>query len=136
MATQYKLSVITPEKNFFDNETSQIVVRTTEGDIGIMAGHVSLVADLPAGPLKIMMEDGKFRIAALSSGLLKVSKTEVSIIANAAEWADEIDVQWAKRSEADARARLSAKKSQRDIDLADLKLKRALNRISIGSGNN
>ncbi len=131
MATMYKLNVITPDKIFFGEETSQIVVRTTEGDVGILAGHVSLVADLPSGPLKIMMPDGNFKVAALSSGLLKVGKSEVSIIANAVEWSEEIDMERALRSETDARERIEANKSKHDFDLAELKLKRALNRINI-----
>ncbi len=43
MAASFSLSVVTPEKIFFDGETSQIIVRTTEGDIGILANHTSLV---------------------------------------------------------------------------------------------
>ena len=54
----FSLKVTTPEKIFFDGETSQIIVRTTEGDIGILANHTSLVADLPSGPLKVRQEDG------------------------------------------------------------------------------
>ncbi|MCD7731759.1 MAG: ATP synthase F1 subunit epsilon [Oscillospiraceae bacterium] len=133
MAAQFKLDIITPEKVFFDGETSQIIVRTTEGDIGVLAHHTSLVASLPSGPVKIKQEDGTYRVAALSSGLLKVGGNKVSIIANAVEWADEIDIEWAKRSEAEAREKLSTLKDQHELDIAELKLQRALNRISVHS---
>lgn len=126
----YKLTIITPEKTFFDGETTQITVRTTEGDIGILADHISLVAALPAGPMKVMTDNG-FRLAALSSGLIKVGGNRVHIFADAVEWADEIDIEWAKRSEEDARRRIEAKKSERDFMIAELKLKRALNRIYV-----
>ncbi len=129
----FSLNVITPEKVFFEGETTQIIVRTTEGDIGILANHTSLVADLPSGPLKIRQEDGSWKVAAVSTGLLKVGGNKVSILANAVEWADEIDLEWAKRSEEDARQRLNQKSSQHELDLAELKLQRALNRISVGS---
>ncbi|MBQ8825624.1 MAG: ATP synthase F1 subunit epsilon [Oscillospiraceae bacterium] len=129
----FSLKVTTPEKIFFDGETTQIIVRTTEGDIGILANHTSLVADLPSGPLKIRQEDGSWKVAAVSTGLLKVGGNKVSILANAVEWADEIDLEWAKRSEEDARQRLNQKSSQHELDLAELKLQRALNRISVGS---
>lgn len=135
MAASFSLSVVTPEKVFFDGETSQIIVRTTVGDIGILANHTSLVADLPSGPLKVKQEDGSWRIAAISTGLLKVGGNKVSILANAVEWADEIDLNWAKRSEEDARRRLKEQEDKHQLDLAELKLKRALNRISVGSGN-
>lgn len=129
----FSLKVTTPEKIFFDGETTQIIVRTTEGDIGILANHTSLVADLPSGPLKIRQEDGSWKIAAISTGLLKVGGNKVSILANAVEWADEIDLDWAKRSEEDARRRLAEKTSRYELDRAELKLQRALNRISVGS---
>lgn len=131
MATAYQLTVITPEKTFFNGETTQIIVRTTEGDIGILAHHTSLVASLPSGPLRIMLEDGTYRTAAVSSGLIKVGSNKVSVFADAVEWADEIDIEWAKRSLEKAKQRLAEKKSDRDMDLAELKLKRALNRISV-----
>ena len=129
----FSLKVTTPEKIFFDGETSQIIVRTTEGDIGILANHTSLVADLPSGPLKIRQEDGSWKVAAVSTGLLKVGGNKVSILANAVEWADEIDLEWAKRSEEDARNRIAQQASKHEHDLAELKLQRALNRISVGS---
>lgn len=131
MAAPFRLTVITPEKTFYDGETTQIIVRTTEGDIGILANHISLVASLPSGPLRVMTEDGTYRTAAVSSGLIKVGGNKVNIFADAVEWADEIDIEWAKRSEEDAKARIDAKKSEKDLDLAELKLKRALNRINV-----
>lgn len=131
MGTPFRLTVITPEKTFFDENTTQVIVRTTEGDIGILANHISLVASLPAGPMKVQQGDGSFRIAAISSGLIKVGGNKVNIFADAVEWADEIDIDWAKRSEENAKQRIAAKKSERDFDLAELKLKRAMNRISV-----
>lgn len=131
MAAPFQLTVITPEKTFFDGETTQIIVRTTEGDIGILANHISLVASLPSGPLRVMMEDGSYRLAAVSAGLIKIGGNRASIFADAVEWADEIDIEWANRSKEDAEQRLQAKKSERDLDLAELKLQRALNRIHV-----
>ena len=131
MATPFQLTVITPEKTFFDGETTQIIVRTTEGDIGILANHTSLVASLPSGPLKVMQDNGEYRLAAVSAGLIKVGGNKVHIFADAVEWADEIDIEWAKRSQENAKQRIAAKASQRDFDLAELKLKGALNRINV-----
>ena len=130
----YKLKIITPEKIFFDGETEQIIVRTTEGDIGVLAGHENYVSDLPAGPFRVKI-DGKFKNAAISGGVLKVSKEVTTILAMASEWADEIDLEWAKRSQADAEKKLKETKSDFEHRLAELKLKRALNRISVFSKN-
>lgn len=133
MASEFRLTIITPEKTFFDDETSMVIVRTSEGDIGILANHASLVASLPSGPVKIKTEDGSFRIAALSSGIIKVGGNKVSIIANAIELAEDIDIEWAKRSEAEAREKLRQLKDKNELDIAELKLQRALNRISVHS---
>lgn len=133
MAAEFRLSIITPEKTFYDDETSMVIVRTTEGDIGILANHTSLVASLPSGPVKIKNQDGTFRNAALSSGIIKVGGNKVSIIANAVEWSDEIDLDWAKRSEAEAREKLQQLKDKHELDIAEAKLRRALNRISVHS---
>ncbi len=51
----------------------------------------------------------------------------------AAEWSDEIDFDWAKRSQADAMKRIKESQSDYDLKMAELKLKRALNRINISS---
>lgn len=133
MAASFRLIIVTPEKVFFDGETTQIIVRTTEGDIGIMANHTSLVASLPSGPLKIKQDNGEWHVAAVSTGLLKVGGNKVSILANAVEWGEDIDIERAKRSEEDARRRLSEEQDRHALDRAELKLKRALNRLSVGS---
>ncbi|MBQ9209585.1 MAG: ATP synthase F1 subunit epsilon [Oscillospiraceae bacterium] len=129
--TPFKLTVLTPEKVFFDDEATEVIVRSTEGDIGILAGHIALVAALPPGALKVRQGEGELRVAAVSGGIVKVGYNRVRIFVDAAEWADEIDENWARRSEEDARRRLEEKANQHDIDLAEMKLKRALNRLSV-----
>lgn len=131
MSTPFKLHVITPEKNFFDEDTTQLIIRTDDGDIGVLHGHTSYVAGLPAGPLKIKLANGAFRIAAISNGMVKISKEKTTIIVDAAEWADEIDVARAKQAEEAARERLKQQSSGQEFERADLKLKRALNRLNV-----
>jgi F-type H+-transporting ATPase subunit epsilon len=134
MATLFSIKIITPEKVFFDGEATLLIVKTYDGERGIMAHHISYVASLPSCPVRIQFEDGSWRTASLSSGLLKVGANKATIIANAIEWAEEIDLDWAKRSEKEARDRLNKLSADEyDHELANLKLKRALNRISIKS---
>ncbi len=130
--TPFKLKIITPEKVFFDGDTEQVNLRTTEGDIGILARHEDLVANLPSGAMRIKI-NGEFKLAAISEGVLKVSKDKTTIIADAVEWADEIDIDWAKRSEKEARDRMEQHKGDVEFKYAELKLKRALNRLSVSS---
>lgn len=129
----FPLQIITPDKVFFDGAVQRLVVRTTEGDVGILAKHEKYVAALPSGPVKLTLEDGSVRIAALSGGALKVSPDRTAILANAVEWAEDIDVDWAKRSEEDARRKVEQSKTQHDQLVAEAKLKRALNRLRVSS---
>lgn len=129
----FSLQIITPEKVFFEGTVQRVIIRTTEGDVGILAKHEKYVAALPSGPVKITMEDGTERLAALSGGAVKVSPAQTAILANAVEWAEDIDVDWAKRSEQDALRRKENSKDQQELEYAEMKLKRALNRLRVSS---
>lgn len=126
--TPFKLQIITPEKKVFDGETEQIIVRTTVGDVGILNGHEPYCAALGIGQMRIMM-DGKFRHAATSGGIIKVNREKTVILVNSCEWADEIDVQRAEQAKANAEGRMKSAESDRQLKMAEHKLKRALNRI-------
>ncbi|MBR5371331.1 MAG: ATP synthase F1 subunit epsilon [Oscillospiraceae bacterium] len=129
----FQLQIITPEKIFFEGNVQRVIVRTTEGDVGILAKHEKYVAALPSGPIKVTLEDGTERIAALSGGAVKVSPSQTAILANAVEWAEDIDIDWAKRSEEDALRRKEQSKNAHDMERAELKLQRALNRLRVSS---
>lgn len=131
--TPFRLKIVAPDKIFFDGETEQIIVKTTEGNVGILANHAKYVANLIAGPLKIKQEDGIFRVAAISSGAISVGDNIVTILVNTIEWADEIDIERAKRAEEVAREKIKSSECEKELDVATLKLKRALNRINIAS---
>lgn len=126
--TPFRLQIITPEKTVFDGETEQVIVRTTVGDVGILNGHEPYCAALGIGQMRIM-KDGEFRRAATSGGIIKVSKELTTILVQTCEWSDEIDVERANAAKATAEERLKAAKSDKELLLADAKLKRALNRI-------
>lgn len=132
--TPFKLQIITPEKTVFDGETEQVIVRTTVGDVGILKGHEPYCAALGIGQMRIM-QNGEFRRAATSGGIIKVSKEMTTILVQTCEWADEIDVERANAAKAAAEERLKAAKSDKELLLADAKLKRALNRIDTSSFN-
>ena len=130
----FRLQIITPDRIFYDDEAERLIVRTTDGEMGVLAKHENFAGALPSGPVRIM-KDGKYRVAALSSGVLKVSADKTTIIAEAVEWADEIDIEWANRSAEEAREKIQKKESEKEMLYAELKLKRALNRINVHSGN-
>ncbi len=126
--TPFKLEIITPEKKFFDGETEQIIVRTTVGDVGILNGHEPYCAALGIGQMRIMI-DGNFRHAATSGGIIKVNREKTVILVDSCEWADEIDIKRAEHAKEIAEDRIKSAESDRHIRMAEMKLKRALNRI-------
>lgn len=126
--TPFKLEIITPEKKFFDGETEQVIVRTTVGDVGILNGHEPYCAALGIGQMRIMI-DGELRHAATSGGIIKVNREKTVILVDSCEWADEIDVNRAQQAKDNAEDRIKSAESDRQIRMAEMKLKRALNRI-------
>ncbi|MBR1832224.1 MAG: ATP synthase F1 subunit epsilon [Ruminiclostridium sp.] len=131
--TPFKLQIITPDGVFFDGMTDNVIVRTTVGDKGILAHHEPYVAAITISKFKVRI-DGEFRYAAISSGVIKVSKDKTVILAQSCEWADEIDVDRAVRAKQVAEERISTYEKtndQKNLDIAEFKLKRALNRIEI-----
>lgn len=127
--TPFKLQILTPDKLFFDGETDNLIVRTTVGDKGILARHEDYVAALPIGKMKVRL-DGKFRVAAVSEGTIKVSRDKTVVLVQSCEWADEIDVDRAKAAKEKAEERMkTAERDNNDYLLAEYKLKRAINRI-------
>lgn len=132
--TPFKLRIITPEKTVFDGETEQVIVRTTVGDVGILNGHEPYCAAIGIGQMRVMM-NGEFRRAATSGGIIKVAKDYTTILVQTCEWSDEIDVDRANTAKETAEARIKAAKSDKELLLAESKLKRALNRIDTSKFN-
>ena len=130
--TPFKLRIITPEKTVFDGETEQIIVRTTVGDVGILNGHEPYCAAIGIGQMRIM-QDGEFRRAATSGGIIKVSKESTTILVQTCEWSDEIDVSRAQAAKEEAEERKKAAADDKELALAEAKLARALNRLDTAS---
>ena len=129
---KFKLRVVTPDRIFYDGEASFLSVRTTSGDVGILANHTRYVTPLVIGTLKIRTEEGD-RFAAVAGGFLKTGDNTVTIVTSACEWADEIDVERAQRAAEKAKERLQQEQSKREQDFEEIKLKTALNRISVAN---
>ncbi len=131
--TPFRLRILTPEGVAFDGEAEMITVRTTVGDKGILARHEPYVAALGIGQAKVRI-DGETRIAAVSSGSIEVSKDVTTLLAQSFEWADEIDLQRAEKAQQMAEENIERyKNDKRRLDIAEYKLKRAINRINVAS---
>ena len=131
--TPFQLKIVTPDGIAYEGMAESVSVRSTTGDLGILAGHTNLVAPLGMGRATIVV-DGKRRYAACIGGMISVIGGKVTLVPTTFEWAEDIDAQRADRSYARAQKVLSDKAAAKtDIVLAEARLKRALVRKSVAS---
>ena len=129
----FPLKIVTPDGLQFEGQAEQLTVRTTSGDIGILAGHTNCVAPLGMGRATVI-SDGIRRYAACIGGMVSVVNGAVTLVATTFEWADEIDIARADASKTRAENVLSNKDaSDTDIKLAQARLHRALVRKNVAS---
>lgn len=131
--TPFPLKIVTPDGVQYDGQAEELIVRTTTGDMGILAGHINCVAPLGMGRATIVMA-GKRRYAACIGGMLSVLNGSITLLPTTFEWAENIDVSRAEASYDRAKQTLDNKQaSDTELRLAEARLKRALVRKSIGS---
>jgi F-type H+-transporting ATPase subunit epsilon len=85
MANEFALEIVTPDKTFYNGSAEMIIVRTTEGDRGILKDHRPLVAGLATGTLRIK-KDGNYKEAKISGGFMNVDKEKTVIVTESADW--------------------------------------------------
>ena len=131
--TPFSLKIVTPDGLIFDGQAEELVVRTTSGDLGILAGHINCVAPLGMGRATVII-DGKRRYAACIGGMVSVVGGEVTLVPTTFEWAESIDAARAEASQQRAEKVLHKKDaSDTEIQLAQARLHRALVRKSVAS---
>ena len=127
----FALKIVTPDGLKYDGQAEELIVRSTSGDIGILAGHVNCVVPLGMGRATIMA-DGKKRYAACIGGMLSVLGGNATLVPTTFEWAEEIDTDRVGASFQKAQRILDNKSSSRtDIRMAEARIRRALVRKSV-----
>lgn len=131
--TPFRLKIVTPDGLVFDGQAEELIVRTTGGDVAILARHMDYVAPLGMGRAVVVV-DGERRTAACIGGMLSVSGGEATLVPTTFEWSDKIDLERAERAFLKAEAVLKdTAASSTDIRLAEAKLHRSLVRKSVAS---
>lgn len=128
MADVFKLKIVTPDKVFYEGDATMVELTTTEGQIGVYANHIPLTAIISPGVLKIHEED-QVRKASLISGFLEILPDTVVVMAEVAEWPEEIDANRAEEARVRAERRLRENNAKTDTLRAEMALKRALTRL-------
>lgn len=131
--TPFYLKIVSPDGLLFDGQAEELIVRTTNGDVAILARHINYVAALGMGRA-VVVADGKRRTAACIGGMLSVVDGEVTLVPTTFEWADKIDLDRAEASLQRANQVLHDQNaSDTDIKLAEARLHRALVRKNVAS---
>lgn len=127
-----QVSVVTPDGAVVEKEVDMVSVKATSGELGILHGHIPLVAPLAISAVRLK-NGNNTELVAVSGGFVEVRPDKVTILAQAAELAADIDVDRARAAKERAEHRMQqAKADDVDFKRAELALKRAINRINVG----
>lgn len=124
------VSVVTPDGPIMEDSFDMVSCKAEYGELGILPGHIPLVAPLTISAVRLKRGDDVERIA-VSGGFLEVRPDKVTILAQSAESPSKINVQRAEQSKTRAEQRLQSKQDDTDFQRAELALRRALNRLDI-----
>ena len=127
----FDLKIITPDRVFYSGKASFLELNTVEGEIGIYKNHIPMTTVLEPGIATITEEGGNKKEAALHTGFMEILGDRITILAEIAEWPDEIDRNRAQEAKIRAERRLQNDKSNINITLAELALHKALVRIEL-----
>lgn len=130
MANTFFLEVVTPERRFFSGEVEMVILKTPEGEIGILKGHTPMIVSVAIGPMKIK-QNGEWLEAVLNEGFLEIKQDRAIILSDTAEWPHEIDENRAKAAKERAEERLHSNLARIEHIRSQAALSRALARLKV-----
>ena len=128
--SSFLLRIITPDRIFYENQVKMVEFNTTEGEIGVLPGHIPLTVIIKPGILNITEGEGD-KEAALHAGFAEILPEQVTILAEIIEWPEEIDEERAEAARGRAEERLRSRTPETDIARAETALQRAMARINV-----
>ncbi|MDA8144810.1 MAG: F0F1 ATP synthase subunit epsilon [Thermaerobacter sp.] len=122
------LRVITPERQVVDEDVEMVILRGTEGELGVLPQHAPLMTAVDPAPLRLKRE-GTWSLLAAGTGFLEVGPRHLTVLVDSCERPEEIDVQRARAARKRAEERLKAKREDVDYARAKAALQRAIARL-------
>lgn len=129
MAT-FNVKVVTYQEKLLEQEADFLLVRTTEGDMGVLPNHSPFVAELAIGEMMIRL-NGTEKSYFVSGGFLEISNNNVTILADEAMASELIDLERAKKEAEEAKAKLEKLKEDKDILMTEKNLNAALTKVRL-----
>ncbi|MFP4456772.1 MAG: F0F1 ATP synthase subunit epsilon [Clostridia bacterium] len=127
-----KLDIVSPRRLLYSKDVKMVIARAKSGELGIMPGHIPILATLEPGVMRVKLEDDSEEKIAISGGFLEVSNEKITVLARTAELPEEIDIDRALKARERAEKRLK-EISQSRVDQARAKaaLDRAIARLNV-----
>ena len=129
MMEPFQVHILAADRTFY--EGLSLTIPVSDGELGILAHHASMIAAVVPGTLRWQAPDQPVQLAAVSPGMVKVEHNDVLVLVDSAEHPEEIDAARAQREADEAREALLQKKSRQEHQIAQATLARALNRLRV-----
>ena len=126
----FTLKIITPDRVFYEGEAEMVEFNTSEGEIGVLPGHLPMTVIVKPGVLTITEPEGE-KQAALHAGFVEILPEQVTILAEIIEWPEEIDEARAEAARNRAQERIHEPAQGTDMARAEAALLRAMARIQV-----
>ena len=126
----FKLYISTPEKLFFSNDVESVVLTSTEGEVGVLSGHMPMVTALATGTVKMSVK-GVWKTAFVSGGFAEIKHDEVVVLADTAEWPEDIEMSRALEAKKRAEERMRLHESEIEYARSVAALQRAMTRLHL-----
>ena len=131
MAHLMDIEVVAVDHNVYSGQAVSVTIPGADGYFGVLSGHAPIIASLGVGMITIVPLTGQPVVLAVSGGFAEVVNDHVTILAETAEMAEQIDIERARLAVDRARARLIGVEEGADLDRARAALLRALNRLRV-----
>ncbi len=131
MAHPFEVEVVAADRKVFSGQAVSLVAPGVDGYLGVLSGHAPLMSALGVGTITITPPSGTPVAIAVSGGFIQVTSDHVTILADSAELASDIDIERARLALARAEERLHTAGESIDVERAKAALLRALNRLRV-----
>lgn len=140
--SQMNVQIVTPDGLVYDHHAAFVSVKTIDGELGILPHHINTIAVLAVDQVKVRRVDDDKHIdwIAVNGGIIEVADNVITIVADSAERARDIDISRAERAKLRAEKAIEEAieeaKDQHSVDMerrAKIALQRAINRINVGN---
>lgn len=121
--------IVSAEKEIFSGEVEMVVAAGSLGDVGVAYGHAPLLTQLQPGPIRVINEGGEEDVYFISGGMLEIQPKVITVLADTAVRADDIDEASAQQAQEKARHALTNQSSEIDYSTALAELAEAAARI-------